>query len=507
MKTHLYGLLSLFVLTTNVFSQTTQVSEPLPESGREILGIWKSKVVSTLGQNEIFIVDNMLAYSRQQVLLKPKLEHHATSWLMKVLMQGKFLYEVHYIFDERKVEPAKAKRNVLVKRDIETLEIVSQKELQHNLLNLKFCLSDEKGFFLCLGTTDPTVNPEGIYQPRLSNRKIIPKMLYRFDYELEQKWSYDLSEYDLKTTRMINDWSTDDAGNILIPVFKRDAENLSNRSLFSEIELLVIDPSGTALVKKLDAPEWDFEIASAHFSYHVADQCITGRFIVTQRYGKEAPLKKRSGFHFVKWDMTGHLLYRNLEWFKYKDFLSNENSTYLKSLNLHEEDELAFEVLPENDSYHAMPNGDVFFFSDHVEDENDQLMNSKLFFMVSKEGTMIWKKLLVYDSHRIYKSDSWKIEGSNLYLYIREYNDNCKSGTYTFQPSFVNTNGTNVDLYLRTIDLLDGQVKSIRPVYPENKAWQYEAEPFVYFDPVKKEHIVRYKNPKLNMERMVTLTF
>lgn len=508
MKKYFCSLLFLFILVSNGLSQTMAVSEPLPESGRYILGIWKNKVVSTLGRNEVFIVDNRLAYSREQVLLKPRLEHAAESWLLKVWMHGKFLYEVHYIFEERKVEPAKAKRNILVKRDVETLEIVSQRELPHNLLNLKFCLSDEEGFFLCLGTTHPTVNPEGVYLPKLSNRKVIPRMLYRFDYELEQKWSYDFPEYDPKTTRMINDWAVDDDGNIQIPVFRKDPDQLGRQSLFSVIELVVIDPEGTVTVKELDVPEWDFELASAHVLYDKTDHSITGRFIITRRFGQEVPFKKQSGFQFVKWDPNGRIIHRNQEWLRYKELLSDENREYLNKLKLDTEaDEVPLELLPESDSYHLMPNGDVFFFSDRVEDENDLLMNSKLFFMISKEGALIWKKLLVYDNHRLYNYDSWKIEGSTLYLYIREYRTNCQAGIYYFQSSFVNTDGRNVDLYLRTIDLTDGRQKSMLPVYPDNPDRKYEAEPFVYVDPVKNTHQVRYKNPKLNLEKVVTISF
>lgn len=491
----------------NLFGQTIRITPDHPESGRFILGIWKTKIVSSIGLSGIFVVDTAdETLTRTHLLLCPKLPHKSEGWLLKAFVQGQFLYEIHYVAGEKNVPLEKGRRTILVKRDIETLKIVSQKELPHDYLNLKFCKTDESGFSFCLGDTDPLVNPERVYQPKLSLRKVIPRIVYRFDFDLDLRWSFDFSEYAYRSNKFMNEWSMDDEGNLFLPLFVKEDGKLDNRYLFSKIDLLQINKrTGVISTIQLEIPEWGFEIGSTYFTLDPKEG-ITCRMIVTKRFGEQLPPKKKSGFHFLKWNTSGRIVDSKLEWFEYADFISYDNREYLEKLKLNEGEDHSFEVLSHNDCYQMMPNGDVFFISDQVEDDSPQLLNSKLLFMISSEGKILWKKLMVYDEHRLYNYFSYFIDGSNLYFYGREYNENCRAGIYSFYPFSTTTNGTNINLYLRKIDLENGEVKSLLQIYPEN-TWWCEPEPFVFYDEEKKQHIARFKKPKKNLEKMAIISF
>ncbi|WP_341901044.1 hypothetical protein [Fluviicola taffensis] len=507
MKKYLSCLLFSIFLVGNSFGQTIRITEDFPESGKFILGIWKTKIVSSIGLSGIFVVDTAAQPSiRNQVLLSPELPHKSEGWLLKAFVQGQFLYEIHYVSSEKQVSLEEGRRSILVKRDIETLKIVSQKELPKAYLNLKFCKSDDTGFSFCLGDTDPTVNPERIYQPKLSLRKVIPRVIYRFDFDLDMKWSFDFSEYDYRSNKFMNEWNMNEDGNLFLPLFVKEEGKLDNRYLFSRIDLLQIEKrTGSVSTIELDVPEWDFEIGSTYFTWSSGKE-ITCHVIVTKRFGEELPQKKKSGFYFLKWSSTGRVLDSKLEWFEYADFVSHDNREFLEKLKLNEGEDHPFEVLSHNDCYQTMPNGDIFFISDQVEDDSPELLNSKLLFMVSTEGKILWKKLMVYDEHRLYNFFSHHIDGPNLYFYSREYNENCRAGIYSFYPFSSMTDGTNINLYLRKIDLENGEVKSLVQIYPEN-TWWCEPEPFIFYDDMRKLHIARFKNPKKNLEKMAIISF
>nr|WP_294858429.1 hypothetical protein [uncultured Fluviicola sp.] len=507
MKKYLSCLLTSIYLVGNSFGQTIRITEDYPESGKFILGIWKTKIVSSTSLSGIFVVDTAVQPAmRQEFLLSPELPHKSEGWLLKAFVQGQFLYEIHYVASEKNVSLEKGRRNILVKRDIETLKIVSQKELPHAYLNLKFCKSDDSGFSFCLGDTDPAVNPDRVYQPKLSHKKVIPRIIYRFDSDLDLKWSLDFAEYDYRSNKFMNEWNVDEDGNLFLPLFVKEDGKLDNRYLFSKIELLQIDKrSGNVLSVELDVPEWDFEIGSTYFTLD-SKKNITCNTIVTKRFGEGFPQKKKSGFYFLRWSASGRILDSKLEWFEYAELISNDNREYLTKLKLDESEDHSFEVLSHNDCYQMMPNGDVFFISDQVEDDSPQLLNSKLLFMVSTEGKILWKKLMVYDEHRLYNYFSHHIDGSNLYFYSREYNENCRAGIYSFYPFSTATDGTNINLYFRKIDLENGEVKSLLQIYPEN-TWWCEPEPFVFYDELNNQHIARFKNPKKNLEKMAIIKF
>lgn len=507
MKKYLISLLILIHFVGNSFGQTIRITQDHPESGKLILGTWKTKIISSIGLSGIFVVDTTdETLTRTQLLLCPKLPNKSEGWLLKAFVQGQFLYEIHYVASEKHLPLEKGRRNFLVKRDLETLKIVSQKELPHAYLNLKFCKSDESGFSFCLGDTDPTVNPERIYQPKLSLRKVIPRIVYRYDFDLEQRWSFDFSEYGYRSNKFMNEWNLDDEGNLFLPLFVKEDGKLDNRYLFERIDLLRIDKtSGSVSSVELEVPEWDFEIGSTYFTSNPGDG-ITCRTIVTKRFGESLPQKKKSGSYFLKWSTSGKIIDSKLEWFEYADLISNDNREYLTKLQLDAGEDHSFEVLSHNDCYQMMPNGDVFFISDQVEDDSPQLLNSKLLFMISKEGKILWKKLMVYDEHRLYNFFSHHIDGPNLYFYSREYNENCQAGIYSFYPFSSMTDGRNINLYLRKIDLENGEVKSLLQIYPEN-TWWCEPEPFVFYDDARKLHIARFKNPKQNLEKMAIIKF
>lgn len=506
MKKFLSCLL-FFVGVLNASGQRIQMTEDYPESGKFILGIWKSKIVSSHSLSEIFVVDTAVQPAvRTQLLLAPELPNKSTGWLLKAFVRGKFLYEIHYVAEEKRVPLKQGNRNILVKRDIETLKVVEQKEFPHAYLNLKFCKEDESGFTFCLGKTDPLVNPDRVYQPKLSLKKVIPRMIYRFDLNLEMKWSFNFSEFDYRANKFMNEWNMDDDGNLFLPLFVKEDGKLDQRNLFSAIDLLQLNKvSGKISRFELEVPEWDFEIGSTHFDIEPQNG-ITCRMIITRRVGKEIPQKKQSGFYFLKWSREGRVIDSNPQWFEYSDFVSLENKDYLDKLKLTEGENHSFEIGANNDCYQVMSNGDVFFVSDQVEDNSPTLLNSRLLFMISKEGKIIWKKLLVYDEHRLYNFFSYHIDGPDLYYYSREYNENCRAGIYIFYPYSSATDGTNINLYLRKMNLENGEMQAPIQIYPEN-GWWCEPEPFVFYDEVRQRHIARFKNPKKNLEKMAMITF
>nr|WP_294858439.1 hypothetical protein [uncultured Fluviicola sp.] len=501
MPKYLIFSLFSFLFFNTLFGQKVEITGDFPQSEKFILGIWKSNVISYYGNNRICILDTLSKpLSRKVMELNPQLSTKSLGELLKLFVHENAIYEIYYINDLiQKGKTIPVPRNILVKRDIETFEIITQKDLPIGYSKLKMVKIDEEGFFVTFCTTDQESFTNSMNFPA---KFMIPQELFRFDFELEQIWDFNFSKYGIRENAFLNELSIDNDGNVMIPLFRKDDES-KNQEL---VDLIVLDITGKETLLKLEAPKFDGYIESGNFNYNRKTGCANSLMILIKYVEDRGAVKKTSGYYFVEWNSKGTVLKTKTEWFLYNDFVSDENREYLNKLNLKWNETDVFEVVSNEESYHLMNNGDRLYISDKMALTRKKILNSKILLMVSSTGEVLWKKFLVHDNNYIYNHISCFVSGSRLSIFSTEFRSSLTNEQYSFRDVKDDVNGVTTDLMLRVFDLENGNLESIQFLYPE-KEKTFLPVPFVFFNSETEQYILRYRNSKKNIEKLGAISF
>ena len=112
----------------------------MAESEYNIIGFWKNKMITygTYETLEIRIVDTASVDSKAKtVKIKPKIEKSVRTAIINCFIHDDFMYEVYYVFMVMS-SPTVRGYNVIVKRDLNTMEIVNQQIIDGLETQVKF---------------------------------------------------------------------------------------------------------------------------------------------------------------------------------------------------------------------------------------------------------------------------------------------------------------------------------------------------------------------------------
>lgn len=510
MKKKLLILLFLIPLYPVVFSQTIKVSNPIPECDYQIVGTWKNKVVSCkrFYEKEITIVDT-LSLSKKVVKVGPKVNKAKKIGSLYYFIHDQFLYEFYFVIDKYTEEGYPIGYNVIVKRNLENMEIVNQKVLDEFLHGqMKFVKTFDEGFFFCLGTsyTPQYNNVNFIYESPKS--EIIPKRLFSFNYDLEKFWSTGFYDAPGTVDLYYNDMSFDEDSYLLIPDFHSSFIDGEGRESLPKVIFRVVDLYGEVAKINLNLNDLDgYVVNSVKIKYDPTNKKIHGVLMVSKPIKDNIYFMSEWGYIYADWREDGSLIESNLTIIDKSDILSANIGEYAQRVNLDLNSVSKFNLDSNVGYFDILKDGSALYIANNICLRiEEKLVHSKFIISISKEGKLNWSFSLPYNGNQLYDNVNYMVHDGRLYVYTREFRENFESGTYIFKDTKQGFTGKSLLMSVRVIDLKTGEIISHKPII-EDDAQSKFAPSFRFFSDNPEELMIRYRNTLKNLEKLVRIKF
>lgn len=463
------------------YSQEISVSKVLPESENTFIGTWGSKVLSYKAL-ELFIIDTALAVPIKEVVkIGPQIEKADRTGSVHYFIHDHFLYEVYFVIPE--IKEFDGRYNIVVKRDLETMKIVTQKKLEHFHSQMKFVKCFDEGFFFCFGGSYSIFT--GAYNIFFESppREVIPSIVYTFDYDLEEIWSMNVNG-SLSHRELMNDISFEDEY-LLIPTIRKAEDDVRI------LNLVVADLKGKIVDVKL---KFELEQTSEIYAVKVKYDEPARVF--------RAVILADLGYVSLSWDKKGNFLDSYNHQFKLEELLNSyKGEIFLKKSDFgfsfiayqrNQTDILYFDILE---------NGDAICVANNVcRDSNiESVRNSKFAWRISKDGSLKWTAFFPYDEDLLYYHSFCLMQDGELHLYTREK-------AKLFNNGSVSPKGESAYLMAdRVIDIQTGDVISHKSILNQ-PIGNYTPEGVVKSF-AQNEYIIRYRKSSKNIEKLVFINF
>ncbi|WP_430402544.1 hypothetical protein [Fluviicola sp.] len=491
--------ITYFILLTFLFSGVSNLShaqEPifsaeLPEVREIFVGASNDKMiyykedVNLITNSKIveYIVVNTANPEEKKMTVKSKPEFSKTTRIVfdRMFVQGDFVYEIHEIYDYNSVIGVG-----IVKRELATLKQVGE-VLELNDYDATFAKSDGEGFYFFSKTN-----------------------LYRIDLDLNVIWTkkYEMFEdYSVRLSAI----EVDDNQNVLMTVsvdakvktkFFGSTPPSKSSLLFIITDIIGGDPK----VISPEIPE-SITVQAARFNYDEKSKQLKGLFITATEPNSnpESYLSKGIGYTFIKWDDEGSVVSHEKHNFSFTDFLDEGMQKCLQTIGLKSEKcdldrWLAYQGFS---NIRFLKNGNVFFIATSMGKYNGELENSKMMFVLSPEGKMIWQKMLPYSSNGIYRNTDFYIADNKVHLLIQDFTKSFETGKYIYNIINSPANGKTICLSERVLDLETGNELS-------DKSFANPTDKFMPTAVIYNKNnkvIVRYSFTAKNREQFLSINY
>lgn len=491
--------ITYLILLTLVFSGVNNLSlaqEPdfsgeLPEvreifvgSGNDRMVYFKIDINPMNGVKSLeYIVVNSANPEEKKQVVKSKPEFAKGSQLSyeRLFVHGDFIYEIHTLKGFSS-DPKIA----IIKRELATLKEVGE-HLELEGFEATFAKADDEGFYFFSKTN-----------------------LYRISLDLTVIWKKEyamFSDYDVRLSAI----EVDDNQNVLMTV-SVDAKVKtkffgSTPPRKSSLLFIITDIKGDD--PKLISPEIpeSITVQAARFNYDVTAKQLKGLFITATEPNSnpESYLSKGIGYTFIKWDEEGSVINHEKHNFSFTDFLDADMQKCLQTVGLKAEKcdldrWLAYQGFS---NIRFLENGNVFFIATSMGKYNGELENSKMMFVLSPEGKMVWQKMLPYSSNGIYRNTDFYISDGKAHLLIQDFIKSFETGSYAYSLINSPASGKTVCLSERVLDLETGNELSSKSI--PNPSEKFMPTAVIYNK--NNKVIVRYSFTGKNLERFLSINY
>ncbi len=468
-------------------SQESTISAELPEVREEFVGATEDKMIYCNQlinpMNSVvtaeYITVNTKNPEEKKKTFKAKTEFNSNSpmSLTRLFVEGGHIYEVYLSTDYKLLG--------VIKRDMNTLKEVGE-HLELNDTGCKFVKGDEDGFYLFSGIK-----------------------LYRISLDLQVLWS---REYEMfkDNSVSLSSMEIDDNRNVLMTVSvdeKVKSKFFGSTPRRSSLLFVITDPEGNDPdIISPEIPE-SMAVQAARFNYDDASKQLKGLFITAKEPNSnpESSFIKGIGYVFLKWNKEGVVISHEKHDFSFTDFLDENMKKCLESAGLKPEKcELnKWLTYRQYSNIRFLENGNVFFVATSLGKYIGEMENSKMMFVLSPEGKMIWQKMLPYTSNGLYRDANFYISENKVHLLVQDFIKSFETGTYAYKAINSPVSGKTVSLSERVLDLETGTELSSKLI--PNPSEKFIPTAVLYNK--NKKLIVRYSLTGKNLEQFLTITY
>ncbi|MGV3612088.1 MAG: hypothetical protein ACO1N0_14110 [Fluviicola sp.] len=465
------------------YSQEIQFSEELPEVREEFVGATEDKMIYSkpivngmTGKVSIeYITVNTKNPEEKKKTTKPKIDFtEGGASIKRLLVQGNFIYEFY----------ESAGSIAVVKRSLETLE-QSGSIFEERDPAFKYAKCDDDGLYLCSQTK-----------------------LYRLDLDLKQVWKRDYEMFNDVNVRLTS-IEIDDNLNVLMTVAVDEKVKTkffgSTPPARSSLLFIITNLEGEEpTVISPEIPE-SMTVQAARFNYNAKDKKLSGLFITATEVGANPGWVKGFAYTFLKWDGEGSVVNHEKHDFVFNDFMDEDMKKNMPAIGVKPEkcDFDKWLRYPDFSNIRFLENGNAIFVATSIGRYVGEMENSKVMFVLSPEGKLIWQKMLPYSSNALYLNADFFISDNQLHFLIQDFVKSFESGSYKYMMINAPATGKSICLSERVFDLENGNELS-------NK---FIANPSEKFMPTKVIYnkngkaIVRYSFTGKNLERFLTFNY
>jgi hypothetical protein len=484
-------LLTLFFVSVNNLSlaQEPDFSAELPEVREIFVGAnndqmvyFKVDINPMNGVRSIeYISVNSTNPQEKKRVTKSKPEFAKGSQLSyeRLFVYGDFIYEIHTLkgfSSDTKI--------AIVKRELSTLKEVGD-HLELEDFEARFAKADDEGFYFFSKTN-----------------------LYRIDLDLKVIWKKEyamFSDYDVRLSAI----EVDDNLNVLMTVsvdakvktkFFGSTPPRKSSLLFIITDIKGNDPK---LISP-DIPE-SITVQAARFNYDEEAKKLTALFITAKEVGANPGFAKGFAYTFLKWDDEGSVVYHEKHDFVFNDFMDEEMKKNIPIMGVKPE-KCNFDQwlrYPDFSNIRFLENGNVLFVATSLGKYVGEMENSKVMFVLSPEGKLVWQKMLPYSSNALYLNTDFFIADNKIHFLIQDFVKSYESGSYAYNIINSPVNGKTVGLSERVLDMETGAEVS-------NKLFPNPSEKFIPTAVIynkNKKVIVRYSFTGKNLERFLSINY
>ncbi|WP_294669377.1 hypothetical protein [uncultured Fluviicola sp.] len=510
MTNQLITALSFLLFFQTSYSQEIRVSSDMPESAGRIVGFWEGKLISmnTTLVPELQVLDTTFEKPKVKTFkIGPQADDAKKVGTTNCFIHEDFIYEIDYVFTNT-VLPGHAGNakgyTVIVKRDLRTMQIVSQRMINRLNTQVKFVKTLEEGFYVCLGDSYMS-HGRGLNYMTVSNpTEIIPTLIKGFDYDLEPLASLDLSAYESRLNPYLNEISVDEHSVLSVPIIQKMPVKEQGKQQRGAITFLRTNFSGDSLNISLEYElEEGLHVSSVKVRFDKKFAVYKGIFMVNRSSGETAESDSKYGYVYQEWDESGKSVQTKLVQLKKTDLITSIGMTNpdfddskVSRLNL-DANVLLFEFLPD---------GSALYVVNTIASPNFmKITNSKCILCISADGELKWTKILPYSSNELYANAFFFLQNDELHVYTKEFIRNFSSGSYQYDDSRGIANGLSVVMTERVMDLDDGKVITHKPLI------HLQSAKYDLFWPVTilstNEYLLRYRFTKGNKDKWVRIAY
>lgn len=491
-----YFILSMLLFflgsSHSTIAQESEFSGELREVRETFLGSKGNKMVyckenvngiTSIESIEYIVVNTANPEEKKETIKsKPKFAKSNLSAFRRVFVQDDYIYEVHDLLQGLNTTVGIG----IVKRQLSDLEQVGN-TLEIDGETASFAKSDEDGFYMF---SSPN--------------------LYRVNLDLAILWKKEYAMF-LDADVRLNAIEIDDNQNVLMTV----AVDAKTKTKFfgstpprkSSLLFIITDvEGGDPRVISPEIPE-SIAVQAARFNYDDKSKHLKGLFITAKEPNKnsESYLSMGIGYTYLQWDDEGSVVSFEKHIFSFNDFLDADMKKCLETIGLKAEKcDLDRWLAYQNFSkIRFLDNGNVFFIATSMGKYNGELENSKMMFVLSPEGKMVWKKMLPYSSNGIYRNTDFYISGNQVHLLIQDFVKAFETGKYVYSIINSPANGKTICLTERVLDLETGNELAVKSI--PNPSEKFMPTAVIYNK--NNKVIVRYSFTGKNLERFLSINY
>ncbi|MGV3612085.1 MAG: hypothetical protein ACO1N0_14095 [Fluviicola sp.] len=511
-----FTLIFLLLISTISYSQEISISKEVAESEFKIVGFWKNKLITygTIQTLEVRMVDTASVDSKAKTIkIRPEIAKNLKTAVINCFIHDDFLYEVYYVFTSSSPSTEGyivRGYNVLVKRNLNTMEIVKQQVLEHLESQVKFVKTTDNGFYICFGDSHNPYYGGSNFTTRSNYQDVVPSLIKGFDYDLEPLMELNLKQYELRTAPYLNELSFDENSNLIVPIAQREYTDDESGEISEDkgsVTFLFTNLSGDLIKTKL---EYDLEsymnVSSVKIRFDEKTKTHKGILMVNSSGETTDPSNMNFGYMYAEWNESGKLLKSRFVSLKREDVLTPEMNSYAESVKLDLSKVSGFNLDSNSPFFSFLKDGSVLYAISNISSANfNQITNSKFILCISKDGEIKWSLTIPYSNNPLYTSACFFLENDQLHLYTKEFTGNFSTGSYQYHDTKQGVNSESVVMTERVIDLNSGNIISHKPIIEQQ---------FKKFDPMwpihhtaEHEYLIRYRNPKGNKDRWVKVRY
>jgi hypothetical protein len=489
-KTSTLLLIITTISTINSFSQNLTFTDVIPEIREKFVTYHGNTILyynhysdftNSLNKLE-YLSANASAPAEKVVKYTPKIDVDGFNRgvVAKIFVnQEGFLFEVHILYNMSGTSSV-----LIVKRELEGFKEI--KRLLLSEADVKFCANNNETIFI-IGQTN----------------------YYQLDFDLNIGMS---KPFDIFSNTEVNikadTAKLDEQSNIIMPLFISNPEKFS---LFgrttkpkSALFLAIFDNEGEISVISPELPGTIYHRYS-RFNYDSKKNELSGLFITNDPTEKGEFIGKGFKYLYLRWNKEGEILDNGEHKFSFAEFKNKELIEYSNLVKFNPDDfEFKFVDYSTPGNIEFLDDGSALYITDLLNGLPGKIFNSKLLFMVSPKGELLWNRILPFSNSEIYKKTSYIIKDDKLHYLIFDYSANYTGDQYVPKITSGKFTGLLSSLTERIIDLKTGEILSNK-ILTHTKSDDFTPYKFVLKD--LNNLIFKYSYTQRNNEQYLKIEY